>query len=247
VAAAIEVKRATGEPFAGRPLTGVVTVDDVELARLALKTDGDGKATAKFALPAPIARGDGLLTILADDGGVTESIQKRSPIVMSTLSLQMFPEGGDLVDGLPGRVYPGQEPAGKPADIRPVVDDAAKPRRFCCRSTAWAGSTPALTDRSFKAVTTRPPGSPRSSPAARLAACCAFQRGAASASGRDLHHRRRFWSSRAERDRSRRRCRGRRVPGAFDAGRCDGSAVRSRCSRVGSAAAERLVARRGRT
>src|ERR1043166_5126495 len=55
--AAIGVKRAPGEPFAGKPLTAVVTVDDAEIARLAIRTDGDGKATAKFALPQAIARG----------------------------------------------------------------------------------------------------------------------------------------------------------------------------------------------
>jgi hypothetical protein len=125
VSAAIEVKRATGEAFAQKPLTGVVTVDDVELARLALKTDGDGKAVAKFTLPKAIARGDGLLTILADDGGVTESIQKRIPIVMKTLQLSMFPEGGDLVDGLPSRVYfMAKNTLGKPADVEgKIVDD----------------------------------------------------------------------------------------------------------------------------
>ena len=125
VSAAIEVKRATGEPFGGKPLTGVVTVDDVELARIAIKTSGDGKASVGFVLPAAIARGDGLLTILAEDGGVTESIQKRIPIVMTTMQLQMFPEGGDLVDGLPGRVYfQAKNSIGKPADVEgKIVDD----------------------------------------------------------------------------------------------------------------------------
>ncbi|MCX5744028.1 MAG: MG2 domain-containing protein, partial [Proteobacteria bacterium] len=76
VTAAIDVKRATGEPLADRALTGVLTVDDVEIARVAITTDKDGKATARFQLPAQIARGDGLFTVLVDDGGVTESIQK---------------------------------------------------------------------------------------------------------------------------------------------------------------------------
>jgi hypothetical protein len=125
VAAAIEIKRTTGEPFANRALTAVVTVDDAEVGRLALKTDGDGKALARFALPQTIARGDGLLTILAEDGGVTESIQKRIPIVMKTLALAVFPEGGDLVDGVASRVYfMAKTMIGKPADIEgKVVDD----------------------------------------------------------------------------------------------------------------------------
>jgi alpha-2-macroglobulin-like protein len=125
VSAAIEIKRATGEPFADKALTGVVTVDDIEVARVAIKTDAAGGATAKFQLPAKIARGDGLLTILADDSGVTESIQKRIPIVMKTMQLSLFPEGGDLIEGVAGRVYfMAKNTLGKPADIEgKVVDD----------------------------------------------------------------------------------------------------------------------------
>ncbi|HEY5949053.1 MAG TPA: MG2 domain-containing protein, partial [Kofleriaceae bacterium] len=125
VSAAIEIKRATGEAFADKPLTGVVTVDDIEVARVAIKTDASGGATAKFQLPAKIARGDGLLTILADDGGMTESIQKRIPIVMKTMNLSLFPEGGDLVEGVAGRVYfTAKNTLGKPADVEgKVVDD----------------------------------------------------------------------------------------------------------------------------
>ncbi|HEX8110044.1 MAG TPA: MG2 domain-containing protein, partial [Kofleriaceae bacterium] len=162
VAAAIEVKRATGEPFARRPLTGVVTVDDAEIARLAITTDGDGKAIARFALPPAIARGDGLLTILADDGGVTESIQKRIPILVSSLQLQMFPEGGDLVDGLPGRVYfLAKNPLGKPADVEGrVVDDRGQvvgELRSIHDGLGRFDLQPA-TDRSYHLEITRPAG-----------------------------------------------------------------------------------------
>jgi hypothetical protein len=125
VSAAIEIKRATGEAFGERALTAVVTLDDIELQRIPVKTDRDGKAFAKFALPARIARGDGLLTILAEDGGVTESIQKRIPIVMKTIQFGLYPEGGDLVDDVPGRVYfMAKTTIGKPADIEGnVIDD----------------------------------------------------------------------------------------------------------------------------
>jgi hypothetical protein len=125
VSAAIEIKRTAGEPFADRAATAVVTIDDAEVSRLALQTDKDGKALARFPLPASIARGDGLLTVLVEDGGVTESIQKRIPIVMKTLQLSVFPEGGDLVEGVAGRVYfMAKTPIGKPADVEGrVVDD----------------------------------------------------------------------------------------------------------------------------
>ena len=162
VAAAIEVKRATGEPFAGKSLTGVVTVDDVELARLAIRTDAEGKATAKFALPPAIARGDGLLTILADDGGVTESIQKRIPIVMKTMQLAMFAEGGDLVEGVPGRVYfLAKNALGKPADVEgKVIDDRGQvvgELRSIHDGMGRFDLQPA-TDRSYHVEITRPAG-----------------------------------------------------------------------------------------
>jgi alpha-2-macroglobulin-like protein len=125
VSAAVEIKRATGEPLGERALTAVVTIDDVERERLSIKTDRQGKALVRFTLPGSIARGDGLLTLLVEDGGVTESIQKPIPIVLKKIAFTAFPEGGDLVDNVPGRVYfMARTPAGKPADVEGrVVDD----------------------------------------------------------------------------------------------------------------------------
>jgi hypothetical protein len=177
VTAAIEVKRATGEAFAARPLVGVVTVDDVEVARLALRTDGEGKTAARFALPAQIARGDGLLTVLADDGGVTESIQKRIPILTHALQLSLFPEGGDLIDGLPGRVYfMAKNPLGKPADIEgKVVDDHGQVATEFSSIHDGMGRfdlQPAA-DRSYHVEITRPAGITQSFdvPAAKPGGC----------------------------------------------------------------------------
>ena len=128
VSAAVELKKQTGEALADHAFTAVVTIDDAETQRLSLKTDREGKATVKFALPASIARGDGLLAVMVEDGGVTETIQKRIPIVMKKLQLAVFPEGGDLVEGVPGRVYfMAKSLIGKPADIDGnVVDDQGK-------------------------------------------------------------------------------------------------------------------------
>lgn len=125
VAAAVSLARATGEAFGGQQITALVMVDDVEVARVPFKTDADGNVIVKFDLPKSIPRGDGLLTLLVDDGGVTESLQKRIPIVMKELALELFPEGGQLVSGLPGRVYfSAKNLLGKPADIAGrVVDD----------------------------------------------------------------------------------------------------------------------------
>ena len=122
--AALEIKRTTGEPFANKQVTAVVTVDDAEVSRTQVTTDAAGKATVKFQLPAKMTRGDGLLTVMAEDGGVTESIQKRIPIVMTTLNVALYPEGGELVQGVPGRVYfLAKTTIGKPADVEGKVTD----------------------------------------------------------------------------------------------------------------------------
>lgn len=128
VVATLSLARATGEPLANRSITGLVTLDGNELARVPVTTDARGNALVKVALPAHIAKGDGLLTILVDDGGVTESVQKRIPILLRDLSFAAYPEGGDLVVGLPGRVYfQAKNALDKPADVEGrVVDDRGR-------------------------------------------------------------------------------------------------------------------------
>ena len=118
VSATIAVKRNTGEPLRNRGLTATVMLDGQALPQVQLRTDEEGEGLVRFTLPQEISMGDGLLTVMADDGGITESIAKRVPIIVKKLQLALYPEGGDLVFGLPGRVYfEAKSPLGKPADI----------------------------------------------------------------------------------------------------------------------------------
>lgn len=133
VQAAVALERATGGALARHAATGQVVIDGAEVARVPIMTDAAGNAVVRFSLPAQIARGDGLLTILVDDGGVTESIQKRIPITLDHLAIAIFPEGGALVRDLPGRVYlRATNLLAKPADVEgKVVDDTgAEVARF---------------------------------------------------------------------------------------------------------------------
>lgn len=162
VAAAVELSRATGEPLASKAATAIVTLDEAEVARFPVTTSAGGKAIARFDLPERIARGDGLFTLLVEDGGVTESIQKRIPILVKQMSLELFPEGGDLIAGLPGRVYfQAKNPLGKPADISGrVVDDQGQQIATFASLHNGMGRfeiTPA-TERSYFVEITRPAG-----------------------------------------------------------------------------------------
>jgi hypothetical protein len=177
VTAAVGLDRGTGEPLADAPATAIVTLDGVEVARLELTTGADGQASVRFPLPVDIGRGDGLLTLLVEDGGVTESIQKRIPIIARALDLALYPEGGDLVEGLPGRVYlQARDLIGKPADVagRVLDDRGVEVARF--RSLHHGLGRFELTPargRSYAAVLDAPAGITQKVPlpAAKAAGC----------------------------------------------------------------------------
>ena len=60
-----------------------------------------------------------------EDGGAVETASKTIPILLQTVDLTMYAEGGDLVAGLVNRVYiEAFTPAKKPADLAGVVLDA---------------------------------------------------------------------------------------------------------------------------
>ncbi len=125
VDALVEVKAADGSPFANREVRGLLQVDGQVVVQGVFTTDATGAALVSGLLPADLTSGDGLLTVLVDDAGVTESISRSVPIVVADLQLAFFPEGGDLVAGLPARVYfEAKDRHGEPADATfEVVDD----------------------------------------------------------------------------------------------------------------------------
>ena len=124
VTATIEVKRAEGGFPTGAKVTAIARVDENEVARVPGTIGERGLYTASFELPRSIARGEGSLAFAVEDGGVVETASKTIPILLQTLDLTFFPEGGDLVAGVPTRIYfQGFTPAHKPADITAVVLD----------------------------------------------------------------------------------------------------------------------------
>jgi hypothetical protein len=59
------------------------------------------------------------------DGGTVETATKTIPILLQTLDLAFYPEGGDLIAGLPNRVYfEGRTPSQKPADTEGFITDS---------------------------------------------------------------------------------------------------------------------------
>jgi hypothetical protein len=162
VTATIEVQRATGEALRNQPLVCAVRLDGQDLPRVKLTTDGEGRGLVRFSLPGEIALGDGLLTVMVEDGGITESISKRIPIVVKKLAFALFPEGGQLVQGLPGRLYfEAKTPLGKPADVAGrIVDDLGNAVTSFESYRDGLGRIPftPATGRSYHAEITKPVG-----------------------------------------------------------------------------------------
>ncbi|MCA9540547.1 MAG: hypothetical protein KC620_16720, partial [Myxococcales bacterium] len=151
-----------GEPLANQALRALVTLDGEQLPPINLTTNADGGGLVRFKLPGQIERGDALLTVLVDDGGVTESVSKRVPIILKRLQFSLFPEGGALVAGVPGRVYfEAKNLIGKPADVEGrVVDDQGNTAAKFTSHRDGLGRfdfTPA-TGRTYHAEVTRPVG-----------------------------------------------------------------------------------------
>lgn len=124
VQALVELERGTGGALAHHPVRALLQVDGETVLEQLLETDATGALMVGAALPMQLDSGDGLLTVLVEDGGITESISRSVPIVMADLQLGFFPEGGDLVQGLPGRVYfEGTDRHGEPADVEGYIAD----------------------------------------------------------------------------------------------------------------------------
>ncbi len=116
--ASLHVDRAEGGVPSGARVTAIARIDGMEIHRNETRVNLLGICTVSFDLPQDIARGEGTLALVIEDGGVVETATKSIPILLQTLDLMMYPESGELIAGLPTRVYvEARTPNDKPADI----------------------------------------------------------------------------------------------------------------------------------
>ncbi len=177
VQALVELRKGTGEPLGDHPLRVLLQVDGRPVTETTLRTDASGAVLASGELPSELESGDGLLTVLVEEGGVTESISRSVPIVLADARFAFFPEGGDLVAELPGRVYfESTNRHGEPADVEGVIKDDEGREVTTFRSLHDGFGRFAFTPepgRTYQAHVTVPPGidAPFDLPAARDEGC----------------------------------------------------------------------------
>jgi len=122
--ALLELEHPTRGPLADIQVRALLQVAGETVLEDVFTTDDSGAVLVSADLPSELTSSDGLLTLLVDEGGITESISRSVPIVLADLQIAFFPEGGDLIAGLPGRVYfEGTNRHGEPADIRGTISD----------------------------------------------------------------------------------------------------------------------------
>jgi hypothetical protein len=140
VQARIEVSRTAGGPMKDALANVVASVDGREFHKqtdekfaIVSTTERGTKAIldVRFKLPADIfdkapknAPPNAVLSVNILDGSDAENILRPIPLVTKNLSVEFFPEGGDMIDGVPGRVYfQVRTPHNKPADLKGYVTD----------------------------------------------------------------------------------------------------------------------------
>jgi alpha-2-macroglobulin-like protein len=144
VQARIDVSRTEGGPMTDARADVIVatehgrTLHTEKGVQFEAIPDGEAKqsktvaARVRFVLPADLLASRKptdppvrvTLTANIKDKADAEQIVRPVPLVEKELKVEFFPEGGDLVEGVPGRVYfEVRTPSGKPADLKGVITD----------------------------------------------------------------------------------------------------------------------------
>ncbi|HUR54347.1 MAG TPA: alpha-2-macroglobulin family protein, partial [Gemmataceae bacterium] len=139
VQARIEVSRTAGGPMPAALADVVAAIDGKTIheqreAKFTAITDSTGPKTVldvRFRLPPDLfeaakagAPPSATLSVTIRDGSDAEAIVRPIPLVTKTLNVEFFPEGGEMIEGVPGRVYVMvRTPAGKPADLKGTITD----------------------------------------------------------------------------------------------------------------------------
>jgi alpha-2-macroglobulin-like protein len=122
VIAKLELNTNENKPLSNYKIKFVANLDGEKLIDKFDITDENGMRYLKFNLPEKLKTNDGLLNVMIDYNGSTESVSRSIPIVLNTIKFTMYPEGGDLVSSLDNNVaFRALNEFDKPADVEGVI------------------------------------------------------------------------------------------------------------------------------
>jgi len=124
VTARFDAATLENQSIANQTLTWSVAIAGKNYSTGTAATDAAGRAYLKFKLPATLDSPDGLLNVQIEHQGRSEAISRPIPIVLNKIDLQFFPEGGDMIAGLPCQMaFKAANEFGKAADVEGFVAD----------------------------------------------------------------------------------------------------------------------------
>ncbi|MBL0328806.1 MAG: hypothetical protein IPP64_05155 [Bacteroidetes bacterium] len=122
VIAKLELNTNENKPLSNYKIKFVANLNGQQIVAKADETDENGMRYIKFDLPKELKTNDGLLNVMIDYNGLTESISRSIPILLNKIKFTAFPEGGDLVTGLESNVaFRALNEFDKAADIEGIV------------------------------------------------------------------------------------------------------------------------------
>jgi len=122
VIAKLELNTNENKPLANQNIKFAVNLDGAKFLEKPFSTDEEGIAFIKFNLPKTLKTSDGLLNVMIDYQGQTESVSRSIPIVLNQIKLGLYPEGGDMVNGIESNIaFRAVNEFNKPADIEGIV------------------------------------------------------------------------------------------------------------------------------
>ncbi|MFL5764056.1 MAG: MG2 domain-containing protein [Bacteroidia bacterium] len=122
VIAKLELNTNENKPLSNYKVNYVANLDGRQIISKAEITDENGMRYLKFSLPKDLKTSDGLLNVMIEYNGLTESISRSIPILLNKIQFSLFPEGGDLVAGLKSNVaFRALNEFNKPADVEGIV------------------------------------------------------------------------------------------------------------------------------
>ncbi len=121
----LEVNTNENKALTNQKVKIVVNIEGQKFTEEVSMTNILGQKNLKFTLPNKLKSNDGLVNIMIDYNGNTESISRSIPIVLNNIKMEFFPEGGDMVSGLNSNIaFRALNEFGKPADVEGTIEDS---------------------------------------------------------------------------------------------------------------------------
>ncbi len=122
VIAKLELNTNENKPLSDYKIKFVANLNGQKIIEKSDITDENGMRYIKFNLPKELKTNDGLLNVMIDYNGSTESVSRSIPIILNSVKFTMYPEGGDLVSSLDNTVaFRALNEFDKPADVEGAV------------------------------------------------------------------------------------------------------------------------------